>query len=65
MNKLKTVALAVAALSLSACASMYDRPYADRTTYVAPRASLDPALAGQPGAGAAGGGGGGSGVVRR
>lgn len=61
MNLLKVTALAAAVLSLSACAGMgFERPYADRTTYVAPRASMDPALAAQPGAGAAGGGGAGA-----
>jgi hypothetical protein len=61
MNKLKILA-AAGVLCLSACAS-FDRPVADRATYVAPRASLDPIVATPPGAGAAGGGG--AGAVRR
>jgi hypothetical protein len=61
MKILKVIAVASAVASLSACAGMgYERPYADRTSYVAPRASMDPAMAGQPGAGAAGGGGAGA-----
>ena len=61
MNLLKVTALAAAILSLSACAETgFERPYVDKTTYVAPRASMDPALATQPGAGAAGGGGAGA-----
>jgi len=62
MNRFMIVAAAVGVACLSACAS-YDRPVADRATYVAPRASLDPIIAAPPGAGAAGGGG--AGAVRR
>jgi len=62
MDKIKLIAAAVGVACLSACAT-FDRPVADRTTYVAPRASLDPLIAGQPGAGAAGGGG--AGAARR
>jgi outer membrane murein-binding lipoprotein Lpp len=62
MNKFMIVAAAVGVACLSACAS-YDRPVADRATYVAPRASLDPLIATAPGAGAAGGGG--AGAVKR
>ena len=60
MNNLKLFAAIAGVLSLSACASTFDR-YSE-TSYAAPRASLsapDPA----PGAGAAGGGG--AGAVRR
>jgi len=57
MKRLKVLALAVSVLGISACATGYDRPYADRATYAAPRASLDPAMMAQPGAGAQGGAG--------
>jgi len=62
MDKVKLIAAAVGLACLSACAT-YDRPLADRTTYVAPRASLDPLVTTQQGAGAAGGGG--AGAARR
>ena len=62
MDRIKLLAAVAGLLCLSACA-VFDRPVADRTTYVAPRASLDPIVATQPGAGAAGGGG--AGGVRR
>jgi hypothetical protein len=62
MDNLKLIAAAAGVLCVTACAS-YDRPVADRATYVAPRASLDPIVATQPGAGAAGGGG--AGAARR
>ncbi len=59
MDKMKLMAAVIGVACLSACAS-YDRPVADRSTYVAPRASLDPLISTQPGAGAAGGGGAGA-----
>lgn len=62
MNKILIMAAAVSVVTVSACASI-DRPMADRTNYVAPRASMDPVVATSPGAGAAGGGG--AGAARR
>ncbi len=60
---LKLAAAIVGVLSLSACASTFDR-FSTSDTYVAPRASMY-APDTTPGAGAAGGGGAGAATVRR
>ena len=60
MKRFKVLAIAASALFISACATSYDPPYADRTTYVAPMASVNTTGSAQPGAGAAGGGGAGA-----
>ncbi len=60
---LKLAASIAAVLSLTACASTFDR-FATQDTYVAPRATMNTPDT-TPGAGAAGGGGAGAATVRR